>query len=107
MKLESDGNVKLIVSVLLSKPWTIKFAKKLDDLTVNAANVYVLDSQNHQVKVKVSYDKNSKAIKVEPENSYEKDKKYTLFIKDIQSIENDGKVSKVVAPIKMEFVTEK
>lgn len=94
-------------NVSLSKLWTIKFAKKLDDLTVNAANVYVLDAQNHQVKVKVSYDNNSKAIKVEPENSYEKDKKYTLFIKDIQSIDNDGKVSKLVAPIKMEFVTEK
>lgn len=94
-------------NIPLNKFWTIKFEKEIDALTVNTANVYVLDEQNHEVKIKVSYDKNSKSIKVEPENSYERGKKYTLFIKDIQSIDKDGEISKLVAPIKMEFVTKK
>ena len=94
-------------NVPVGKSWTVKFVKNLDAATVNTANVYVLDEQNHQVKVKVSYDKTSNAIKVESENSYEKGKKYTLFIKDIQSAGEDGKTSKLVAPMKMEFVTQK
>ncbi len=70
-----------------NKTWTFKFAKDLDEVTVNTANVYVLNDKNQQVKVNVSYDKNNKAIKVAPVDSYEKGKKYTIFIKDIQSVQ--------------------
>lgn len=85
------------------KAWTVKFSDDLDPVTVNTANIYVLDEENHQVKIKVSYDKNTKAIKVTPDTSYGKGKKYTLFIKDIKSIEKDGKVSNLIAPVKMDF----
>ncbi len=94
-------------NVANNKSWTLKFAKDLDEVTVNTANIYVLDDQNHGVKVNVNYDKNNKSIKVDPVNSYEKGKKYTLFIKDIQSAEKDGKIAKLLAPINMEFTIEK
>jgi Zn-dependent M16 (insulinase) family peptidase len=89
--------------VVDNKTWTVKFSDELDPLTVNTANIYVLDEENHQFKIKVSYDKNTKAIKVEPDTSYGKGKKYTLFIKDIKSVEKDGKSSNLIAPVKMDF----
>lgn len=88
-----------------NKIWTVKFSDDLDPLTVNTANIYVLDEENHQIKVKVSYDKNTKSIKVAPDTSYGKGKKYTLFIKDIKSVEKDGKSSELIAPAKMDFTT--
>lgn len=94
-------------NVLENKIWTVKFSSDIDEKTANEANVYILDEENHQVKVNVSYDKTSKSIKIEPKTSYEKGKKYVLFIKDIQSIEKDGKKTKLVAPMKMEFTIEK
>lgn len=94
-------------NVPANKLWTVKFGKDIDELTVNIANIYVLDEKNHQAKIKVSYDKDNKAITIKPETSYEKGKKYSLFIKDIQSVDSDGKISRLVAPIKMEFVIEK
>ncbi|NMM63848.1 peptidase M16 [Clostridium sp. P21] len=94
-------------NVACDKTWTFKFEKDLDEVTVNTANVYVLNDQNQQVKVNVSYDKNNKAIKIAPVNSYEKGKKYTIFIKDIQSVKKNGVTSKLIAPVDMEFVTQK
>lgn len=94
-------------NVPVEKKWNVKFSKELDELTVNASNVYVLDDKNHQVKIKLSYDKKNKSIMVEPEASYEKGKKYTLFIKGIQAAVKGEKSSKLVAPIRMEFTVEK
>lgn len=93
-------------NVAVDKNWNVEFSQDLDELTVNTSNIYVLDAQNHQVKVKISYDKKNKAIKVAPENLYEKGKKYTLFIKGIQSIKQNEKVDKLQVPIEMEFVTQ-
>lgn len=90
-----------------NKQWGVKFSKELDTLTVNTSNVYVLDDQNHQVEIKVSYDKKNKAIIVKPKKLYEKGKKYTLYIKGIQSVEKEEKIDKLVTPVKMEFVTKK
>lgn len=94
-------------NVPIDKNWNVKFSQELDELTVNTSNVYVLNEQNHQVKVKVSYDKKNKAIKVVPENLYEKGKKYTLFIKGIQAVKENEKVNKLPVPIEMKFVTQK
>lgn len=94
-------------NVPVDKNWNVKFSQELDELTVNTSNVYVLDEQNHQVKVKVIYDKKNKSIKVVPENLYEKGKKYTLFIKGIQAVKENEKVNKLPVPIEMEFVTQK
>ncbi|MCY6369335.1 insulinase family protein [Clostridium ganghwense] len=94
-------------NVPVDKKWDVKFSQELDELTVNTSNVYVLDEQNHQVKVKVSYDKKDKAIKIESEKLYEKGKKYTLFIKGIQSVDKSKKVDKLLSPIEMEFVIQK
>ncbi|MCY6957264.1 insulinase family protein [Clostridium brassicae] len=94
-------------NVPMDKKWGIKFSKSLDELTVNTSNVYVLDDKNHQVKVKASYDKKNNSIIVEPENSYEKGKKYTLFIKGIQSSKENKKQFKLLAPMKMEFTVQK
>ncbi|AKA68802.1 insulinase family protein [Clostridium scatologenes] len=107
---EEKGNVinmEKKENVSSNKTWTFKFAKDLDEVTVNTANVYVLNDKNQQVKVNVSYDKNNKAIKVAPADSYEKGKKYTIFIKDIQSVQKDKTSSKLIAPVNMEFVIEK
>lgn len=90
-----------------SKTWVFKFDKDLDQVTVNTANVYVLDENNSQVKVNVSYDKANKAIKVVPVNPYEKGKKYTLFIKDILANTKDGKTANLAAPMNMVFVIQK
>ncbi|MCY6354257.1 insulinase family protein [Clostridium sp. ZS2-4] len=94
-------------NVPVDKNWSVNFSQELDELTVNTSNVYVLDEKNHQVKVKVSYDKKNKAIKVAPETLYEKGKKYTLFIKGIQAVKGNEKVDKLQVPIEMEFVTQK
>lgn len=90
-----------------NKTWIFKFEKDLDEITVNSANIYVLNDQNQQVKVNVSYDKNNKAIKVSPVNFYEKGKKYTVLIKGIQYIQKDERSSKLIIPMTMEFVIEK
>lgn len=107
---EQKGNIMTIEkkeNAESNKTWAIKFTKDLDDKTVNTANVYVLDDKNSAVKVTVSYDKDNKTINVSPVSKYDNGKKYTLFIKDILSQEKDGKVSKLIAPVKMEFTIKK
>ncbi|MCD3246277.1 peptidase M16 [Clostridium botulinum C] len=100
MTMEKKENVPV------DKSFKVNFSKELDELTVNTSNVYVLDDKNHKVDVEVSYDKKNKAVQVKSKNNYESGKKYTLFIKGIQSVIKDGKVVKLVAPIKMEFTVK-
>lgn len=90
-------------NVTTDKKWSVQFSRQLDELTVNTSNVYVLDEQNHKLKIKVSYNKANKSINVESEKPYEKGRKYTLFIKGIQSSKESGKVLKLLAPMEMKF----
>lgn len=90
-----------------NKEWSVKFSKALNESSVNAQNVYVLDEKNHKVKVNVSYDKANKAIKVEPTDEYKKGGKYTLYIKGIESTKENNKSVKLLAPIKMKFAIKK
>lgn len=100
MTMEKKENVSV------DKSFKVNFSKELDEVTVNTSNVYVLDDKNHKVDVEVSYDKKNKAVEVKSKNNYESGKKYTIFIKGIQSTIKSGKVVKLVAPIKMEFTVK-
>lgn len=97
-------NMEKKKDVVSDKKWTIRFPESLDKLTVNTSNIFVLDEQNHQVKVKVNYEKGIKSIVVEPMSPYEKGKTYTLVIKGVQSLEKEGNL---LEPIKMEFTIRK
>lgn len=90
-------------NVSVDKIFTVSFSKNLDKGTVNKSNIYVLDENNHKVNTVVSYDEKNKSVEVNPNHNYESGKKYTLFIKGIQSVEENGKVVKLKSPIKMEF----
>ncbi|WP_242846093.1 Ig-like domain-containing protein [Clostridium novyi] len=91
-------------NVPVDKIFTVSFSRNLDKGTVNKSNIYVLDENNHKVSTVVSYDDVNKSVEVNPNHNYESGKKYTLFIKGIQSVKESGKVVKLKSPIKMEFI---
>ncbi|KEH93491.1 insulinase family protein [Clostridium novyi] len=98
MTMEKKENVPV------DKIFTVSFSRNLDKGTVNKSNIYVLDENNHKVSTVVSYDDVNKSVEVNPNHNYESGKKYTLFIKGIQSVKESGKVVKLKSPIKMEFI---
>ncbi|WP_418921831.1 Ig-like domain-containing protein [Clostridium ganghwense] len=72
-----------------NKVWTIKFNKNIDLETLKGVNIFVVDSNDTIVDIKVSYDKEKGAIRIIPIEGYLPGNKYTLFISnDIKS--NDG-----------------
>lgn len=91
----------------VNKVWKIKYIKAISPLTVYAENVYVLDSNNHKVKVNVSYDKNNNNINITPINAYIKNKKYTLVVKNIKSLDQNGREYKLLPDINMDFTIKK
>ncbi|EDS77024.1 Zn-dependent peptidase, insulinase family [Clostridium botulinum C str. Eklund] len=97
MTMEKKENVPV------DKIFTVKFSKKLDKSTINTSNVYILDENNHKISAVISYDDKNKSVEVNPNSNYESGKKYTLFIKGIQSAKENGNIVKLKAPIKMEF----
>ncbi|MCB2361717.1 N-acetylmuramoyl-L-alanine amidase [Clostridium estertheticum] len=89
--------------VSVSKPWTVSFNKALDSSTVNTTNIKVLSNENVYAEIKVSLGSDDKNIVVQPVNSYEYNKTYTLIVTN-QVKSSDGKF--LPSEVRMDFTTK-
>jgi hypothetical protein len=83
-ELEEKGwiNLKAATNVAAGKEWRITFNKDISKLTIDESTIYVRDSSGRKVPVELISDKDSKSIRVVPEQYYEEGETYYLFIAD-------------------------
>jgi hypothetical protein len=82
----SDPNIVSDLEYSSSTPFIqdkqikITFSKELDESTLTRDNVYVLDSKNNKVDIVMTYDKDSKTLKVSPKSFYKVSENYRLYL---------------------------
>gem|GEM_PF-253353 len=90
------------VGIASDRVWNIKFNEDINKDTVNSSSIAVLDSNNKEIPVKVSYI-DSKTVAIAPITKYEEGKTYSLVVKDTIKGKSGGKIK---APARMEFTIE-
>lgn len=74
--------------VSMNKQWHVTFNQSIFLNSVNTNNIYVTDFETEDIwPVDLSLDSTGKTIIVKPVKDYVQDKVYTLWIRDVQSIE--------------------
>ncbi|HDK7163290.1 TPA: DUF5050 domain-containing protein [Clostridium botulinum] len=104
-------------NVSLDKIWKIRFSREVDKSTLNPENIKILDNQGKEMPIDLSLDVDKHYVKIALKSGtyngvhyigkYEKDKKYTLIVKEgLMSEPYKNKKSKNLAyETMMEFNT--
>jgi uncharacterized secreted protein with C-terminal beta-propeller domain len=87
--------------IAADKIWTITFDDSIDKETINDDNIFVLDSKNKRVSLKLKIDDECKDVKIVPVEKYKEGETYIIYVKKgIRSSEGE-KILK--SGIKMKF----
>jgi hypothetical protein len=72
------------------KSWIIGFNLKLDYLSINEENFYIVDSNNEKIEITIDYDELENVVIIEPENFYKPWEKYKIVVKkDVKAFNSD------------------
>lgn len=92
-KIQNDTNVEERATVTeenITKPWNIKFSKKLDQKTLSELVIIVHDEQNNLIETTATYDAD-KTVTITPLQPYKSGGTYTLYIgKELSSADGEG-----------------
>lgn len=91
-----------ISNVPLDKEWTISFNTQLNSDTINASNIYIIDSKYSFVGCNLSLSSDKKSVVITPEADYRPDEEYYLIInRDVKSVNDKS----LVKSVRMKFTT--
>lgn len=102
-KIQKDHTAKVEdpkEETLTTKPWNIRFNKKLNEATLSELNIVVYDEQHQLIETTITHDAANKTVIVQPTQPYKVGSKYTLYIGKELSSEGGQKLKNSV---KMQF----
>ncbi|MEN8906526.1 MAG: transglutaminase domain-containing protein [Clostridiales bacterium] len=79
------------------KEWHVIFNADVDEESINNGNIYIEDSKENKVSIKIKYDDNLNIVKIKPKNFYKTWEKYKLVLEtDIMSVSKEKHLSKKI-----------
>ena len=70
----------------------------INEETVNPRNVYIVDESGNGVRIDLTYHEDNHTIVVEPETPFVAGKKYSLMIKDVETLTNKSLKENILMP---------